>query len=111
MAPHGDHVGDVSRCGSVGVARREAELDAVAGKRGVDAVGHGCDQGTEEGRGGDARRLLVELREAELAVRSMPTKHVELAFSRLHLRDVGVKIANWIGLVALAGRITVRGVR
>ena len=49
VAAHGEHVGHGSRCGPVGVAGREAELDAVVDKHGVDAIGHGGDQGIEEG--------------------------------------------------------------
>jgi hypothetical protein len=50
LASHGEHVSHVSSCGSVRVARREAELDAVIGEHGVDAVGHGGDEGCEPPR-------------------------------------------------------------
>lgn len=41
------HVGQVAGGGSIGVVRRQAELDAVVGEHSVDAVGHGSDEGYE----------------------------------------------------------------
>ncbi len=52
----------VKRCGSW-----KAELDAVVGEHGVDAVRHGGDEGFEEGGGCDAGRALDQLDEGELA--------------------------------------------
>ncbi len=51
-AAHVEHVRYVASCRAIRVARREGELDAVVGEDGVDLVGHGLDQGREEGGGG-----------------------------------------------------------
>ena len=48
-APHVEHVRHVPSCRTIGVARGKGELDAIDGKHGVDLVGHGVDQGREEG--------------------------------------------------------------
>jgi hypothetical protein len=64
-ASHVEHVGHESGGSAVGVARREAELDAVIGQNGVDRVGHRHDQGDE--KGGDPDGLLDRSDEGELA--------------------------------------------
>ena len=63
---HVEHVGHEARRWPVRVARREAELDAVVGEHGVDAVGHGGDKSLEEGGCRDACCALDELDEGEL---------------------------------------------
>ena len=50
-APHVEHVGSVSRRGTVAMAGLEGELDAVVGEHGVDLVGDGLDQCLQEGAG------------------------------------------------------------
>jgi hypothetical protein len=66
-AAHIEHVGHEGWPWDVGVARREAELDAVVGENGVDLVGHCRGKGCEKGRGGDPGCLLDQLDEGELA--------------------------------------------
>lgn len=66
LAPHGEHVGDVSGGGSFGIARREAELDAVVGEHRVDAIRHGGDEGFEEGGGSETRGTVGKLDEGTL---------------------------------------------
>ena len=48
-AAHPEHVGHVSGCRAVGVTGRQAELDAIVGQDCMDLVGHGGDEGDEEG--------------------------------------------------------------
>ena len=50
------------------------ELDAVVGEDGVDPVGNGCDETSQEVGCGMRVGLLVQLDEGELQVRSMATK-------------------------------------
>ena len=49
LAAHVEHVGHVSCGWSIGVARREGELDAVVGENRVDYVWNGFDQGFQKG--------------------------------------------------------------
>ena len=44
-----EHVRHTGRSRALGVSRREGELDAIVGQHGVDFVGHGFDQGDQEG--------------------------------------------------------------
>ena len=72
-AAHVEHVRHVSCCRAVRVARREGELDPVAGENRVDLVGDSRDQSFEEGRGGGPSGLLYQLHDGNLLVRSMAT--------------------------------------
>ena len=72
-AAHVEHVGHVSGCWAIGVARRKRELDAVVGENGVDFVGDGFDQFVKESSGGDCGRLLHQPSESELRGRSTAT--------------------------------------
>jgi hypothetical protein len=38
LAPHGEHVGHVPSCRSIGIARRKAKLDAIVGQDGAVAT-------------------------------------------------------------------------
>ena len=67
-AAHREHVGDEAGGWPVGVARREAELDAVVGQYRVNPVGDGGDQGDEEGGGRDAVALSTSCTTANLSV-------------------------------------------
>ena len=104
-AAHGEHVCDEAGGGPVGVARREAELDAVVGEHRVDAVRHGLDQGDEEGRRGDAGGALDQLDKGELAGAIDGDEQVELAFRGLRLGDVDVEEADRVALEGLLGRL------
>jgi hypothetical protein len=98
LAAHGEHVGHVAGRRAIGVARGEAELDAVTGQNGVDPIGHGRDEGFEKGGGGDARGAVGQLDEGELAGAVDGHEQVELALSGLHLGDVEVEKADGISL-------------
>jgi hypothetical protein len=76
---------------------RQAELDAVVGEHGVDPVGHGGDEGDEEGRGGDPGGRLHQLDEGELAGAVDGDEEIELAFGGLNLSDVDVEEADRVG--------------
>ena len=93
VASHVEHVGHVSRCRPVGVARRKAELDAVVGEHGVDLIRHRLDQSDEEGGRGDAGCLLNQLNEGELGGAVDCDEEVELAFGGLHLGNIDMEIA------------------
>jgi hypothetical protein len=82
-AAHCEHMGEVSGGGTVGVARRQAELDAIVGEDGVDPVGHRFDKSCEKRRGGDAVRLVHQLHEGELAGSINGNEEVELSFGGL----------------------------
>ena len=71
----------------------------------MDLVRNGGDQGHEEGGGGDAGRVLDELREGELAGPIDGHEEVELAFGGLHLGDVDVEEADRVGLELLLVRL------
>jgi hypothetical protein len=98
-----EHVGQALSGCSVGVARRQAELDTIVGQHGVDAIGHGSDEGYEEGGGCDAGGALDQLDEGELAGAVNGDEEVELAFGSLHLGDVDVEVSDGIGLEGLLG--------
>ena len=51
----------------LGVARCEAELDAVVGQNGMDLIGNGGYQSDEEAGSGDPRCLIDKSDEGELA--------------------------------------------
>lgn len=111
IAASGEHVGHVSGWGSMGVAGREAELDAVVGKHGADAIGHGSDEGIEESRCGDACRFPGQLGKGKLAGAVDADKEVELALGGLDLGDVDVEVAGGTGLEALADGLVTLGSR
>ncbi|MDB5578151.1 MAG: hypothetical protein JWR80_3327 [Bradyrhizobium sp.] len=73
VAAHVEHVRHVPRCGTIGVARREGELDAVIGQDGVNLVRHRSDQGDQEGGGGRPASLGTSWTKANLLVRSIAT--------------------------------------
>ena len=98
LAAHIEHMCRVSCRRTVGVARREGELDSVVGEDRVDLVGHSRDQSLEEGRGGGPSHLPDQLHEGELAGAIDGDVEVELAFSGLELSDVDVEIADRISL-------------
>jgi hypothetical protein len=75
--------------GGSSVARREGELDAIVGEDSVDLVGHGLDQGRQEGGGGCPAGLPGDLDESEFARTIDSDVEVELALGGLHLGDVG----------------------
>ena len=64
---HIEHVCHVARCRSVGVARRERELDAVVGQNGMDPIGHCLNEGHEEGGRRGSPGLSDDLHEGEFA--------------------------------------------
>ena len=77
------NMGEVSGCGTAGVARREAELDAIVGEDRVDLVGHRLDESCEKGRGGDTICVVHQLHEGELAGSVDGDEEVELSFGAL----------------------------
>lgn len=98
-----EHVGQVAGGGPVGVARRQAELDAVVGEHGADAIGYSGDEGFKECGGCDAVGAFDQLDEGELAGAVDGNEEVELAFGGLHLGDVDVEVSDGIGLEGLLG--------
>ena len=66
-ASHVEHVRHVARGGAVGVARREAELDAVIRQDRMRFVGNGGDQRDQEGGGRHPVGAFHQLDECEFA--------------------------------------------
>jgi hypothetical protein len=96
------------RCGRGDVAGR-GEVLAVVGEHGVHAVRRGLKQGTQE-VGGDARGgALVQLGKGELRGAVDGNEKVELALLGPDLGYVDVKVADRVGLEALAGRFVAIG--
>ena len=103
-AAHLKHVHREAGGGTVGVARREVELDAVVGQHGVDLMRDGGDQGFKEAGRRDAGCLIGQLHEGELAGPVDADKEIELAFSGLHFGNVNMKETEQVSLeLALGG--------
>ncbi len=90
---HIEHVCHVARCRSVGVARRERELDAVVGQNGMDPIGHCLNEGHEEGGRRGSPGLSDDLHEGEFARAINGHVKVQLAFGSLNLSDIDVEVA------------------
>ena len=99
------HVRHVTRRRTIGVSRREGELDAIVGENGVDLVWHGRDQGDEEGRCRSPSCLPDQLHESELARAINGDVEIKLALGGLHLGDVDVEVADRVGLELLSCRL------
>ncbi len=69
----------------------------------MDLVRHRRDESDEKGGCRDLVRLLRELGEGELGCSIDGHEEVELAFSRLHLGDVDVEVADRVALELLLG--------
>ncbi len=100
-ATHVKHMRHVSGRGSVGVARRERELNAVVGQDGMDFIGHGRDQRDQEGGCWRPACFGDQLDEDELAGPVYRDVKIELAFGRAHFGDVDMEVPNRTGLELL----------
>ena len=83
------------------VLRQVGELDAVVGEHRVDEVGHGLDQGIEEGCCRLGVGALDELHEGELRGPLDGNVEVELAFGGSDFGDVDVEVADRTALESL----------
>lgn len=108
---HREHVADVARRRTVGVAWREAELDAVVGQIRVDPVRYSCDQGDQEGRGCHPVRAVHQLHEGELARAIDCYEQVELALGGLNLGADDVEETDRVGLEPLLRLLVARDLR
>ncbi len=90
-ATYVEHVGQEARGRAIGIARGQAELDAVIGQHGVDAVRHCFDERDEEGRGAAVVGFLDQLHEGELAGAIDSDEQVRFALGGLHFGDVDVE--------------------
>src|SRR5215211_2868963 len=86
-------------CGRTRVAGR-GEMGTVVGQHGMDLVGYGRDQVSEEVAGNAARGLLVQLSKGELGGAVDGHEEVEAALFGVHLGDVDVKEADRVRLEA-----------
>lgn len=98
FAPHVEHVGHPGCCGTIGIARREGELDTVVGQHCVDFVWHGFDQRDQEGRSCHPVRLGHQLDEDEFAGTVDAYIQVQLALGGANLGDVDMEVADGISL-------------
>ena len=103
VAAHVEHVRHVAGGWTVGVARREGELDAVVCQDGVDLVGERLDHPFQKGRRRSPSGLLDQLHNGEFARSINGDIEIELAFGGLDLGDINVEIPDRIGLEALLG--------
>ena len=90
-ASHVEDVRHVAGGWAIGVARREAELDAVVRQDRVNLVRNGGDQRDQEGEGGHTVGALDQLHKREFARAIDGDEQIEFAFGRLHFDDVDVK--------------------
>ena len=100
-ASHVEHVRYVAGGWTIGVARREAELDAVVRQDRVNLVRNGGDQRDQEGGGGHTVGALDQLHKREFARAIDGDEQIEFAFGRLRFGDVDVKEAYRIRLELL----------
>ena len=82
------------------VARTISKLNPVVSQDGVDFIGNSSEKMAQEFGSDKTGRLLVYLNKGKLRSTINCHKQVKLAFFRLYLRDVDVKIANGIGFEA-----------
>ena len=107
-AAHVEHMRHVAGGWAIGVARCEAELDAVVRQDRVYLVGNCSDERDQERRGCRAIGALYQLRESEFARAIDGDEQVEFALRRLHFGYVDVKEAYRIGLELLLWRSVAR---
>ena len=88
----GQHLFDVLGCPAI--ACRLGKVRAVVGEHGVDPVGNGCGERSEEVGRNTARGLLVQFDEGELRCSVDGNEEVELALLRSDLGDVDVEVAD-----------------
>ena len=95
---HVEYVRHVGGRGTIGVARRKGELDAVIRQNSVDRVGHSGDQRDKECGSRCSAGPGYKLDKSELAGPVDRHIEIELAFGDTHLGDVDVEIADRVGL-------------
>ena len=100
-AAHIEHVGNVPGSRTLGVARREPELDAVVGQNCVDLVGHGCNERDQERRCGDPGCCLYQLAESELAGAVYGHEKIEFSLAGSDLGYIDVEVTDRIALELL----------
>lgn len=98
-----DAIKDVLEC--VNMPVMIGELNAVIGEDDVEPVGHGSDQVAQERSSGHLPGFWMQLDIDELRCPINGDEHVEFAFSRLHFRDVDVKIPERVGFELLLRRL------
>jgi hypothetical protein len=110
-AAHVEHVRDVAGSGTVSVARRQPELDAIVREHRVDFVRHSRDQGDQEGRGGDPAGFFHQLGKGELAGAVDSYKQIKLSLGCLHFSNVDVEEADGVALELLLSRLVTLDIR
>lgn len=76
----------------------------------MNGVGHGRDQGVQEGRRRPGIRFFDEVGESELRSPVDGDEQVQLAIRRAHFGDVDVEVADRIALEGLLARLVARHV-
>jgi len=87
---------------SILVARTIGKLDPVVSQNCVDFIGNSIEKMAQEFGSDGTGRLLMYLNKGKLRGTVNCHKQVKLAFFRLYLSDVDMKIANGIGFEAFS---------
>lgn len=90
---------------SVPIAGTVRKLDAVIGQYRMEGVWHCLDQIAQELGRNHLAGLGMELGKSELGGSVNGHKQIQLAFGCLHLGNVDVKVADWVALELLLGRL------
>lgn len=90
---------------SIPIAGTVRKLDAVIGHYRMEGVWHCLDQIVQELGRNHLAALGMEFGKSELGGSVNGHKQKELAFGCLHLGNVDVKVADWVALELLLGRL------
>ncbi len=82
------------------VARMISKLNPIVSQNSVDFIGNGSEKMAQKFGGDGTGRMLVYLNKGKLRGTINGHKQVKLAFFRLYLSDVDMKIADGIGFEA-----------
>lgn len=92
LAAHFEHVSHKACSWTIGVAWRQAKLDAVVGQEGMDPVWHGLDERGQQRRGGDAFDLVHQPGKGGLA--GSINCDEAMSLPSLHLGEVDMKVTD-----------------
>lgn len=105
----GSHGLDVLGCPTV--TCRIGEIGAIVGENRMDFIGNGCGQRPEEIARDPAGGLFDQLGKGEFGCPVNGHEEIEPAFSRLHLGDINVEIADRVALELLLRLLVALNIR